>query len=329
MRQGLVPENARGHAGGDARDRGRPAERDAVGHRRPRREDRAGLAAGGPLGGAGGGPASPRDAVAADVGGREQDGRGVGQLSPEVGAVVRRAIEAACDQVRGADARAAAADGRAGPGAEAEPPSLAQRQADALGVIAECALSGGLDRGTAGDRYQVVVHVDAEALTEAPDVPGGNVGDGNARARATRRRPGSVRGGRSTSGPRHAVAPVPDPFPGDATGRVHPGRPPPEDGAQRGGRHPHLVGDGATAGLRRVDPRDAARPRRQDPRRRPPDADDLAGLAPGVERPRPPVPVSGVPERPGRCSPRQALDPRRDDGARQSRPPVPAATNMA
>ena len=174
MRQGLVPENARGHAGGDARDRGRPAERDAVGHRRPRREDRAGLAAGGPLGGAGGGPASPRDAVAADVGGREQEGRGVGQLSPEVGAVVRRAIEAACDQVRGADARAAAADGRAGPGAEAEPPSLAQRQADALGVIAECALSGGLDRGTAGDRYQVVVHVDAEALTEAPDVPSGN-----------------------------------------------------------------------------------------------------------------------------------------------------------
>ena len=94
-----------------------------------------------------------------------------GRLSPEVGAVVRRALEAACDQARGADATAADADGETAPSAEAEASSLAQRQADALGVIAECALSGGLDRGTAGDRYQVVVHVDAEALTEAPDAP--------------------------------------------------------------------------------------------------------------------------------------------------------------
>ncbi len=105
----------------------------------------------------------------------DEDGMVVvrGRLSPEVGAVVRRALEAACDQARGADAPAAAADGDGLPGAEAGASSLAQRQADALGVIAECALSGGLDRGTAGDRYQVVVHVDAEALTEAPDVPAG------------------------------------------------------------------------------------------------------------------------------------------------------------
>ncbi len=120
----------------------------------------------------------------------DEDGMVVvrGRLSPEVGAVVRRALEAACDQARGAEATAADADGEAARGADAtavdadgeaapgaEPemsePSLAQRQADALGVIAECALSGGLDRGTAGDRYQVVVHVDAEALTEAPDAP--------------------------------------------------------------------------------------------------------------------------------------------------------------
>ncbi len=94
-----------------------------------------------------------------------------GRLTPEVGAVARRALEAACDQARDADATAAAADNKAAPGAEADAPSLAQRQADALGVIAECALSGGLDRGTAGDGYQVVVHVDAGALTEAPDLP--------------------------------------------------------------------------------------------------------------------------------------------------------------
>ena len=111
----------------------------------------------------------------------DEDGMVVvrGRLSPEVGAVLRRALEAACDQARGADATAADADGEAArgaetaPGAEAETPSLAQQQADALGVIAECALSGGLDRGTAGDRYQVVVHVDADALAEAPDVPAG------------------------------------------------------------------------------------------------------------------------------------------------------------
>ena len=39
--------------------------------------------------------------------------------------------------------------------------SLGQRQADALGRLAD-----GLDRGTAGDRYQVVLHVDAETLKE-------------------------------------------------------------------------------------------------------------------------------------------------------------------
>ena len=49
--------------------------------------------------------------------------------------------------------------------------SHGQRQADALGRLAECALAGGLDRGTAGDRYQVVLHVDAGTLAEdaAPD----------------------------------------------------------------------------------------------------------------------------------------------------------------
>ena len=109
----------------------------------------------------------------------DEDGMVVvrGRLSPEAGAVVRRALEAACDQARGvgapdADAgRAASADAGPGQTAETSEPSLAQRQADALGVIAECALAGGLDRGTAGDRYQVVVHVDAGTLAEAPDVP--------------------------------------------------------------------------------------------------------------------------------------------------------------
>ena len=103
----------------------------------------------------------------------DEDGMVVvrGRLAPEVGAVVRRALEAACDQARGADVQPADEDAASEEAVDSSAPSLAQRQADALGVIAECALAGGLDRGTAGDRYQVVVHVDADALAETPDVP--------------------------------------------------------------------------------------------------------------------------------------------------------------
>ena len=157
----------------------------------------------------------------------DEDGMVVvrGRLMPEVGAVLRRALEAACDRARRAPApdgvgekeaaaapagpekevAAAPAGGEkeaaaapAGPEKEAaaapaggdreaaaesssapagvEEPTLAQRQADAIGTVAEAALAGGLDRGTAGDRYQVVLHVDAEALAERPDVPAGTSG---------------------------------------------------------------------------------------------------------------------------------------------------------
>ena len=147
----------------------------------------------------------------------DEDGMVVvrGRLTPEVGAVLRRALEAACDQARraaaagggekgeaaespaGAEGDAAdasadaagegeAADASADAGAEREAagapadapePTLAQRQADALGTVAEAALAGGLDRGTAGDRYQVVLHVDAEALAEPRNVPARTPGD--------------------------------------------------------------------------------------------------------------------------------------------------------
>ena len=114
----------------------------------------------------------------------DEDGMVVvrGRLTPEVGSVLRRALEAACDQARrapasdggvkeeGAAAPAGtedeAADASAGAPAGVEEPTLAQRQADAIGMVAEAALAGGLDRGTAGDRYQVVLHVDTEALAE-------------------------------------------------------------------------------------------------------------------------------------------------------------------
>ena len=99
-----------------------------------------------------------------------------GRLTPEVGAALRRALEAACDQARPAVVDSANADSEASDIALAEEelaPSFAQRQADAIGTVAECALAGGLDRGTAGDRYQVVVHVDSGALANERDVPAG------------------------------------------------------------------------------------------------------------------------------------------------------------
>ena len=92
-----------------------------------------------------------------------------GRLTPEVGAVVRRALEAACDRL--------SEEVREAESAGTEEVTPARRRADAIGLVAESALSAGLDPGTAGDRYQVVLHVDAEALAcgagEGRDVSAG------------------------------------------------------------------------------------------------------------------------------------------------------------
>ena len=63
----------------------------------------------------------------------------------------------------------------------------AQRRADALVRVAEAALAGGLDRGTRGDRYQVVLHVDAAALAD-PSRPGVSMLDGERVPAGTSRR---------------------------------------------------------------------------------------------------------------------------------------------
>ena len=55
-----------------------------------------------------------------------------------------------------------------------DPPTFEQRQADALALLAETALHHELDPGTPGERYQVVVHVDAPALCD-PDADGQSV----------------------------------------------------------------------------------------------------------------------------------------------------------
>jgi 5-methylcytosine-specific restriction endonuclease McrA len=52
-----------------------------------------------------------------------------------------------------------------------EAPTMAQQQADALALIAETALHHGLDPGAPGERYQVVIHVDAPVLADV-DAPG-------------------------------------------------------------------------------------------------------------------------------------------------------------
>ena len=86
----------------------------------------------------------------------DDDGRVVirGRLTPELGAVVQRALEAASDRLFREAAGSPSGD------AMAEDLTPGQRHADALGLLAEAALAADLDRGTAGDRYHVVLHVE-------------------------------------------------------------------------------------------------------------------------------------------------------------------------
>src|SRR5881296_1702609 len=71
-------------------------------------------------------------------------------------------------------------DGPAGPrylDGSPEAPTIEQQEADALALVAETALHRGIDPGTPGERYQVVVHVDAAVLADA-DAPGQSVLEG-------------------------------------------------------------------------------------------------------------------------------------------------------
>ncbi|MBI1736133.1 MAG: DUF222 domain-containing protein [Candidatus Rokubacteria bacterium] len=97
-----------------------------------------------------------------------------GRLTPEAGAVLRQALAAAGEKLY-QDARQENRDG--------DPPTTAQQRADALALIAETALHHGIDPGAPGERYQVVVHVDAPVLADA-DHPGQSVLDGGVRVSA-------------------------------------------------------------------------------------------------------------------------------------------------
>ena len=95
-----------------------------------------------------------------------------GRLTPEVGALLRRALDAARETLyqrrRGTEAGPPATD------PAQEPPTRPQQQADALALLAETALHHELDPGAPGERYQVVVHVDAAVLAD-PEQPGQSV----------------------------------------------------------------------------------------------------------------------------------------------------------
>jgi hypothetical protein len=79
-----------------------------------------------------------------------------GRLTPEAGAVMQRALEAAAEWLY-QEAKDTSPE-------VTDEVTAGQRRADALALLAESALHADLDRGTASDRFQVVVHVDGDAL---------------------------------------------------------------------------------------------------------------------------------------------------------------------
>jgi hypothetical protein len=93
-----------------------------------------------------------------------------GRLTPEVGALLVRTLDAARETLY--QRRRAIVAPASDPATEA--PTRAQQQADALALLAETALHHELDPGAPGERYQVVVHVDAAVLAD-PEQPGQSV----------------------------------------------------------------------------------------------------------------------------------------------------------
>ena len=107
---------------------------------------------------------------------RQHEGRGLriyedeegmvvvrGRLTPEAGALLRRALEAGREVLYQKAKQAPRVDAAEPAG---QPPTMAQQRADALVLVAESALHDALDPGAPGERYQVVVHVDAAVLAD-------------------------------------------------------------------------------------------------------------------------------------------------------------------
>jgi hypothetical protein len=99
-----------------------------------------------------------------------------GRLEPEMGALLLQALAAAGESLyQRARERDRAATGFGN--VSEETPPVSQQQADALALLAETTLHHGLDPGAPGERYQVVVYVDAPVLAD-PGQPGQSVLEG-------------------------------------------------------------------------------------------------------------------------------------------------------
>jgi hypothetical protein len=133
---------------------------------------------------------------------QDEDGMVVmrGRLEPEAGAVLMQALAAARESLyqrarRQSAPEVAEADAahvpaatrrpgvRAGASSPMATPTYSQQQADALALLAETALHHGMDPGSAGERYQVVIHADAAVLADA-NAPGQSVIEPGARIAA-------------------------------------------------------------------------------------------------------------------------------------------------
>src|SRR5207249_3940062 len=112
---------------------------------------------------------------------RDDDGmfRLRGRLEPEVGELLMQALAAARETLYQRTHRTfvgvgctphdpadVSAETRVVERPVEDPPTFEQQQADALALLAETALHHGIDPGAPGERYQVVVHVNAPALAD-------------------------------------------------------------------------------------------------------------------------------------------------------------------
>ncbi len=125
-----------------------------------------------------------------------------GRLDPEIGALLMRAVEAASDALFRAKADDTEEEADGGPfqqGCESEERDLAeptpeQRRADAVGLVCERALVAGFGedgsriRGTRADRYQVMLHVEMDTLTEDTEPGTSELEDGTRVSAETSRR---------------------------------------------------------------------------------------------------------------------------------------------
>jgi hypothetical protein len=131
-----------------------------------------------------------------------------GRLDPEVGALLMRAVEAASDALFRAEDDDTEEEAQGGSGQDGAPfqqgceseerdleePTPEQRRADAVGLLAERALVAGFGeegsevRGTRADRYQVMLHVEMDTLTEDTEAGTSELEDGTRVSAETSRR---------------------------------------------------------------------------------------------------------------------------------------------